>query len=183
MKDIKNKNNKIQENKIKKTSIVFLVIVVIMTLSAFYLIKETDLLLPKIDEATASYISFSNSNSTDMLKITNLKKMKHEIGKSFFNSRKVTFNVSGQKNEDFNIELYSIGNKIDKKYINYILLNNNRVLEVGNLENKIENQNGGIILYQNQLINNNSYEIKMWIDDEYKDKTNNVSYEIKVNSR
>ena len=183
MKNAKNKKRKIQNNKIKKSSVALLVIIIVMTLSAFYLINGTDLLIPKIDEATASYISFNNSNSTDMLKVTNLKKMKPEIGKSFLNTHSVTFDISGKKNEEFNIEVYSIGNKINKKYINYVLLKNNNIIEVGTLENKLENYNGGIILYQGKIIDDNSYEIKMWIDKEYNQKIDNVSYEIKINSR
>lgn len=177
------KNKKKKNNRIKKRSIVLLIFIVVLTISVFYLINETKLLIPKIDEATASYISFNNSNSTDMLKINNIKRMKHKIGKSFLNTYKETFNVSGTKNENFNIELYSIGNKIDKKYINYVLLKNNNIIEIGNLENKEETNNGGIILYQGKIINNNSYEIKMWIDEDYKEKPQNVSYEIKINSR
>ena len=177
------KNKKKKNNRIKKRSIVLLIFIVVLTISVFYLINETKLLIPKIDEATASYISFNNSNSTDMLKINNIKRMKHKIGKSFLNTYKETFNVSGTKNENFNIELYSIGNKIDKKYINYVLLKNNNIIEIGNLENKEETNNGGIILYQGKIINNNSYELKMWIDEDYKEKPQNVSYEIKINSR
>ena len=177
------KNKEKKSNRIKKRSIVLLIFIVVLTISVFYLINETKLLIPKIDEATASYISFNNSNSTDMLKINNIKRMKHKIGKSFLNTYKETFNVSGTKNENFNIELYSIGNKIDKKYINYVLLKNNNIIEIGNLENKEETNNGGIILYQGKIINDNSYEIKMWIDEDYKEKPQNVSYEIKINSR
>lgn len=177
------KNKEKKNNRIKKRSIVLLIFIVVLTISVFYLINETKLLIPKIDEATASYISFNNSNSTDMLKINNIKRMKHKIGKSLLNTYKETFNVSGTKNENFNIELYSIGNKIDKKYINYVLLKNNNIIEIGNLENKEETNNGGIILYQGKIINNNSYEIKMWIDEDYKEKPQNVSYEIKINSR
>ena len=177
------KNKKKKNNRIKKRSIVLLIFIVVLTISVFYLINETKLLIPKIDEATSSYISFNNSNSTDMLKINNIKRMKHKIGKSFLNTYKETFNVFGTKNENFNIELYSIGNKIDKKYINYVLLKNNNIIEIGNLENKEETNNGGIILYQDKIINDNSYEIKMWIDEDYKEKTQNVSYEIKINSR
>ena len=168
------KNKKKKNNRIKKRSIVLLIFIVVLTISVFYLINETKLLIPKIDEATASYISFNNSNSTDMLKINNIKRMKHKIGKSFLNTYKETFNVSGTKNENFNIELYSIGNKIDKKYINYVLLKNNNIIEIGNLENKEETNNGGIILYQGKIINDNSYEIKMWIDADYKEKPQNV---------
>ena len=177
------KNKEKKNNRIKKRSIVLLIFIVVLTISAFYLINGTELLIPKIDEATASYISFNNSNSTDMLKINNIKRMKHNIGKSILNTYKETFNVSGTKNENFNIELYSIGNKIDKKYINYVLLKNNNIIEIGNLENKEETNNGGIILYQGKIIDDNSYEIKMWIDEDYKEKTQNVSYEIKINSR
>lgn len=183
MKNTKNKKKQIVNNKIKKSSIAFLIIIIVMTISAFYLISGTDLLLPSIDEATASYISFNNSKSTDILKINNLKKMKKELGKSALNTHKANFDVSGNKNEYFNIELYSIGNKIENEYINYVLKKNDEVIEVGCLETKEENKNGGIILYQGKIVETNSYEIKMWIDNEYGKKIDNVSYEIKINSR
>ena len=91
--------------------------------------------------------------------------------------------VKGKKDEEYNIELYSLGNKINKKYIKYILLKNDKIIEVGNLETKEENNNGGIILYQDIIKEENTYEIKMWIDKEFNKKISNVSYEIKVNSR
>lgn len=183
MKNTKNKKRQLKNNKIKKSSIALLVFIFIMTISALYLIIGTELLLPRIDEVTASYISFNNSKSTDMLKINYLKKMKKELGSSLLNTHKVNFDISGNKNEYFNIELYSTGKKIEKKYIYYVLKKNNEVIEVGNLENKEENYNGGIILYQGKIIKNNSYEIKMWIDNTYDKKTDNVSYEVKIKSR
>ena len=183
MKNNKRKRNPIQNNKIKKSSIFLLVIVIILAAGMFYIIKDTDVLIPKIDEATASYISFNNSNSTDMIKITNLTKMKDSIGKSIINTHSQTFEVFGKKDEEYNIELYSIGNKIDNKYIKYIIIKNKNILEIGNLEEKEENNNGDIILYQDTIKDNNTYEIKMWIDKEFEKKIDNVSYEIKVNSR
>ena len=109
--------------------------------------------------------------------------MKIELGSSLLNIRKENFDISGNNNEYFNIELYSTGKKIEKKYIYYVLKKNNEVIEVGNLENKEENYNGGIILYQGKIIKNNSYEINMWIDNTYDKKTDNVSYEVKIKSR
>ena len=50
-------------------------------------------------------------------------------------------------------------------------------------DSKIVNNNGDIILYQDTIKDNNTYEIKMWIDKEFEKKIDNVSYEIKVNSR
>ena len=46
-----------------------LIFLICMSLGALYLIKYTDILLPKINEATASYISFNNFKTTDILKI------------------------------------------------------------------------------------------------------------------
>lgn len=183
MKNNKRKKYPIQNNKIKKSSVLLLVLIIALAAGMFYIIKDTDILIPKIDEATASYISFNNSNSTDMIKITNLTKMKDSIGKSVINTHSQIFEVSGKKEEEYNIELYSIGNKIDNKYIKYIIIKNKNILEIGNLEEKDENNNGGIILYQDTIKDNNTYEIKMWIDKEFEKKIDNVSYEIKVNSR
>ncbi len=180
MKDIKSKKRRKQEIKIKKSKIFLLVLIIILVLGIYYIIEETDFLLPKIDEATASYISFNNSNSTDMLKITNIKRMEDSIGKSILNTHKVKFDISGKKNLDFTIELYSLGNKIENKYIKYAISKKNKIIEIGTLENKEESQNGEIILYQDKLKEDNTYEIKIWIDKEYKKKINNVSYEIKI---
>ena len=183
MKNTKNKKSKIQNNKVKKNSIALLITIFLLVIGMFYLIEGTEFLLPEIDEATASYISFNNSNSTDMIKITNLTKMKDTVGKSILNTHRHVFEISGKKDEKYNIELYSLGNKINKKYIKYILLKNDKIIEVGNLETKEENNNGGIILYQDIIKEENTYEIKMWIDKEFNKKISNVSYEIKVNSR
>ena len=64
MKNTKNKKSKIQNNKVKKSSIALLITVFLLVIGMFYLIEGTEFLLPEIDEATASYISFNNSNST-----------------------------------------------------------------------------------------------------------------------
>ena len=148
-----------------------------------YLIKGTNVLLPKINEATASYISFNNSYTTDMLKITNINKLNDKIGKTNINKKEVTFTIDGKVNDEFSIEIYSIGNKLDKKYINYILLENNKEIKLDKLNNCEEKNNGGLVLYKGKIKKNTQYKIKMWIDTEYDEKANNISYEVKIQSR
>ena len=183
MMEKKDKNKKNKDNKIKKRNIFFLVFIIIMSLVALYLIKQTDILLPRVNEATASYISFNNFNTTDMLKITNIKKYSDEIGKSFINNNDTEIEIEGKENDEFLIELYSIGNKLNKKYINYILLENNKQIKAGRLSDCEEQNNGGLILYQGKIKKNTKYKIKLWIDNDYKNKVNNISYEVKIQSR
>ena len=46
-----------------------------------YIILLSNVLEPKINQLTASYISFNNRNSTDMLRINNLEKMSNKKGR------------------------------------------------------------------------------------------------------
>ena len=172
-----------KDTRIKKRNICLLIFIFIMSLAALYLIEGTNLLIPKLNEATASYISFNNSNSTDMLKITNIQKLNKKIGKSILNKKEVTFSIDGKVNDEFNIELYSIGNKLDKKYIHYILLEDNKEIKQGNLHNCEEKNDGGLILYQSTIKKDKQYKIKMWIDKKYENNVNNISYEVKIQSR
>ena len=179
----KENNKKKLDNRIRKRNIFFLIFLICMSLGTLYLIKYTDILLPKINEATASYISFNNFKTTDILKITNIKKYNNKIGKSKFNKNEIIIEVEGKEKEEFVIELYSIGNKLDKKYINYILLEDNKEVKIGKLNTCEEKNNGGLILYNGTIKKNKKYKIKMWIDTKYEKKVNNISYEVKVQSR
>jgi hypothetical protein len=118
-----------------------------------------------------------------MIKITNLTKMKDTVGKSILNKKEVTFSIDGKVNDEFNIELYSIGNKLDKKYIHYSLLEDNKEIKQGNLHNCEEKNDGGLILYQSTIKKDKQYKIKMWIDKKYENHVNNISYEVKIQSR
>ena len=46
-----------------------------------YIIFETDYLQSGVDELTASYISFNNAKSTDVLRINDISKKNDEKGK------------------------------------------------------------------------------------------------------
>lgn len=172
-----------KDTRIKKRNIFLLIMLFVLSLGALYLIEGTNILLPKINEATASYITFNNSYTTDMLKITNIEKLTDEIGKSFLNKKEVNFKVEGKENDEFSIELHSIGNKIDKKYINYVLFENDKKINIQKLETCEENIDGGIVLYLGKIKQNKTYKIKMWIDKEYENNVNNISYEVKIQSR
>ena len=62
--------------------IFFSVILCLITLLLSYIIFGTNLLKPKLNEETTSYISFNNKDTTDILKIKNIQIMSNEKGKS-----------------------------------------------------------------------------------------------------
>ena len=86
-----------------------------------YIIFETDYLQSGVDELTASYISFNNAKSTDVLRINDISKKNDEKGKKQTNKSNKSFDVKGKENQEFEVTLYSSGNTIDEKYVKYYL--------------------------------------------------------------
>ena len=80
MKKIKKRK---KEKHIFSWILMIVLIIIVFCLSA--LIFNTDYLSPKIDELTTSYISFNNVESTDIIKISNIKRMDDDTGKSYRN--------------------------------------------------------------------------------------------------
>ena len=74
----KKKKKTTKKNKQTK-SLLNTILLCTLVLGISYLIFETNILEPKIDGVTASYISFDNLNSTDMMKIKDLSKTRWVI--------------------------------------------------------------------------------------------------------
>ena len=75
----KNSKKRQQEMKIQRKVIFQCVILSVLVLALTYFILNSNVLKSKVDEVTASYISFNNSKTTDMLKISNLSKQNEEL--------------------------------------------------------------------------------------------------------
>ena len=116
----KKRKSKRQQKQRKKihNKIIQCTILSIFVLGFSYVIFQTDYLEPKINETTASYISFNNKNTTDMLKIQNIQKMSDQKGKSTLNSKFLKIDISGEESKEYEIVLYSIENKIEPEFIN-----------------------------------------------------------------
>ena len=182
MKNVKlRKNSQLKKQFIKAISVCAVLCILVLVLS--YYIFQTNLLEPSLDEITTSYISFNNKNTTDMLKIDNLKKMNNKQGRSYFNDRKVSFQVSGKENEEYQVMLYPLTNIVDLKYIHFSLENKEPLIS-GTLDSIMENEDGGIIIYTGYVQNpEEKMTLKMWIDKKYKGNSNHTSFEIKIKSR
>ena len=181
---VQKKRKKVSKKKKQQTkSLLYTVLVCGLVAGISYVIFATNILEPKIDGVTASYISFNNSNSTDMLKIVNLLKLNEDIGKSSLNNSKVDFNVAGNEDKEYQVVLYPTGNDINNKYVNALLSINKEKKVLDKLSNMETTEDGGIIVYQGTLLKENKIKIQMWIDNTYKEKIDNISYEIKIKSR
>ena len=182
MKNVKlRKNSQLKKQFIKTVTVCALLCITVLVLS--YYIFQTNLLEPGLDEITTSYISFNNKNTTDMLKIDNLKKMKNEKGRSFLNDRKVTFQVSGKEQEEYQVILYPLTNIVDLKYIHFSLEEKEPLIS-GTLDSVMENEDGVITIYTGFVKNpEEKMTLKMWIDKKYKGNSNHTSFEIKIKSR
>lgn len=140
-----------------------------------YFIFETNILEPKVNEITTSYISFSN-NRTDELKINNIKKLSNKIGKSSFNNSSLKLNITGDNDTLYNIVIYKINSNIDDNYIKCFI---DKEITLSEVETT---SNNGKIIYSGK-INNKNKVLRMWIDKKYKGKVKNNSYEIKIEKR
>ena len=145
-----------------------------------YIILNAEWLRPRINELSASYISLKNQSTTDLLKINNLRKLTDEKGMSNRNSTFKTFQVTGQKGLRYQIVLYHLGNKIDEKYIKYYLLNDRGKKVEGNVKESQETKDGGRIIYEGTIEEGKNWNLKMWVDKEYQEEINNISYEIRI---
>ena len=134
----------------------------------------------KLNELTTSYISFNNNDTTDMIKVTNLKKMSNSNGISFKNKSVKKFDISGNVGDRYQIVLYHIGNLIDNKYVHYSLIINNKVKDTNILSNMFSSENGGIVIYDGKIEENNNCILRMWVDNSYQDSVKNVSYEVRI---
>ena len=157
----------------------FILVFLVFVMS--YAIFETNLLNPSIDKTTANYISFNTTNSTDMLKVSNLEKMSTKVGKSSKNRSSLDILVSGEMGENYRIVLYHMGNVVDDQYVKFFL-SNASVEEGGVLSEMEDSVDGGKIIYEGKIKKRNLWNIKMWVDKGYKKDVKNVSYEIRIMS-
>ena len=118
-----------------------------------------------------------------MLKIVDLLKLSDEVGKSSLNQSKVTFKVDGKKNKDYQIVLYPTGNNINNKYVKVFLTINKEKKILEKLNNMKVIEDGGIIVYEGRLLEDNNFKLQMWVDNKYNKNIDNISYEIKIKSR
>lgn len=148
-----------------------------------YYVFNTDWLNPRINEITASYISLNNNDTTDMLKITNLRKMSDNKGKSDRNNCTQSFQVLGSKNAEYKIVLYHLGNSVEEEYVNFYLTNEKGNKIEGILGEQEETYDGGKVLYEGTIQKGKKWNLKMWVDKEEKKEIENVSYEIRIKAR
>ena len=145
-----------------------------------YGILNSNWLPTKINELSASYISLNNTESTDILKVTNLHKQTNQKGKSNRNKSAKTFKMTGQKDSEYRIVLYHLGNMIDEKAVRFYLVNEMGMSIEGRLSDQSETYDGGRILYEGTMNDGQNWTLKMWVNRDYKDSVKNVSYEIRI---
>lgn len=148
-----------------------------------YVIMQTEWLRPKINEITASYISLNTTETTDVLKITNLHKLSDIQGKRNSNRKSQTFQITGEKDTTYQIVLYHLGNKIDEKQVHFYLTNEQGDKMEGILSSKEQTNDGGRIVFEGTMKDGKKWNLKMWIDRSYPKDANNISYEIKIKTR
>ena len=145
-----------------------------------YIIFQTEWLKPKLNELSASYISLNNLDTTDILKVSNLRKYNNKNGKSNWNKSVKIFQVTGQREMKYQIVLYHVGEKIEDEYIHFYLENEKGVTKEETLSNQFETEDGGKVIYEGTIKEGKNWTLKMWIDKKYKKKENNISYEIRI---
>lgn len=168
-----------RKNKQKRNHYIRAISLFLMVLALSYFIFSSNFLKPRINELTASYISFNNSYSTDMLKITNVQKMKDEKGKSTRNKSKLNVKITGTNLAEYQLVAYPINGEIDAKYIKFSI-NDGQNKTINTLEKTSLTKDGGRVLYTGTTNRKSDIIISMWISTDYKDKINNNSYEIKI---
>lgn len=170
------------QNQRKVISYCLFLCLLVLLLTYFIFYKDT--LKTSVDEVTASYISFNNSKTTDMLKISNLSKMKDKKGKSILNTSTKTFDVNGNVKEKYEVVVYALGNQVDESYVKYALYDeNNNEISKGILNDLAQSADGGKVIYQSSIKKNNKLKLNMWLSKKYQGNTKNISYEIKIKSR
>ena len=172
----KKKYSKKNNKQTKVIAITFLILVVLFGL----FISKSDLLKPKLNLLTAHYISFNNLDSTDSIKIRNLKIRKNNSTSFMKKDAYQKFDITGDKYHAFQIELYSIGNSIDEKYVHYSLFKNNRFIKSDVLSNSSETIHAGRVIYQDKILEKDEWMVQMWIDSSYEGELDSVSYEVKI---
>lgn len=179
-KKISKKQQRQRKQLVKNTMISALLCLLVLGTS--YVIFETDTLQPSVNEVTASYISFNNNDTTDDIKINNIKKMSNDIGKSIVNTKSSVISVSGEDNKEYQVVIYPVINNIDLKYINYAITIGNDVYN-NDLVSMPVGTDEGIVVYTGKVNKEKKITIRLWISKDYEGEVENNSFKIKVNSR
>ncbi len=164
----------------KNTAISALLCLLVLGIS--YIIFRTDILQPRINRVTASYISFYNNDTTDVIKINDIKKMSDDIGKSVVNTKYSELEVSGEDNSNYQVVIYPVINDISLNYIKYsITIDNNTYSDT--LGNMPKSSDEGIIVYNSKVTEGQKITIRMWVSKDYDGEVENNSFKIKINPR
>ncbi len=174
-----NKRQQRQRKQLYKNTVLS-ILMCLLVLGVSYIIFKTDILQPKVNEVTASYISFYNNDTTDMIKINNIKKLSDDIGKSIVNTKSHELKVSGDINSDYQVVVYPMINNIDLKYINFSITNGNNTYS-NNLSEMPNRTDEGIIVYNGKVEDTKKMTIRMWVSKEYEGDIDNNSFSIKIN--
>ena len=174
------KKKRIYTKKDVKVRLILTAFLVVMVFALTYFTVLSDELNPKINELTTSYISFNNNDTTDMIKITNLKKMSNSNGMSFKNKSAKKFKVTGEVGDRYRIILFHTGNDIDNGFVHYSLHVNGDVKENNVLSNVPTLEDGGIVIYDGVVNEDGECVLKMWIDNSYDKNIKNISYEVRI---
>ena len=164
--------------KIIKQSIICLILVLSVIGFNIYILKN-NLITPKLNEITTSYISFYNQYTTDMLKISKLEKLDDNKGKR--KKDDLSFTISGDNKTEYNVTLYSIQNNIPENYVKIFIQSDNKEI-VKTIDSFNKNEDGGIVIYSGKK-KQEKIKIKMWISEEYKENVGNTSFEIRIKQR
>lgn len=155
-------------------------ILLILVICIGGIISNSNFNVVPFDEVTASYVSFNNSDTTDMIKVSNLEKLSDTKGVSFRNRSSKNFQVLGDKNLKFKIVLYHIGTVIEDEYIHFSLSHKGKEIIRYTLDQMQESSNGGKIIYEGVIKDQDDWNLKMWVDHSYKGVVKNISYEIRI---
>ena len=119
-----------------------------------------------------------------MLKISNLSKQKKSVGESIFNNSTKTFKVTGEKNKEYEIVVYALGNKVDEEYVSFTLVDNSENKLSSNTLSKVKSTpDDGRIIFTGKIDSKTILKLNMWLSNNYKGNTKNISYEIKIKPR
>ncbi len=165
------------KKEIHKISLVT-ILLMLLVFSLGYVIIKTNNLFTGTNELTASYISFNNLSSTDMIRINNITRKTEKKAKSLLNPSSISFDVKGQKNKEYEIVLYPIETSSNEGVKFY--LENNKKIVINDLESVPTRTDGGKIIYKGKISNNNKFILRMWINQDNKSQIDNISYEVKV---
>lgn len=155
-----------------------LVLLLLLIVSLGYLIFKTDFLDIAEVGVTSQYISYNNLDSTDSIIVNKIEKKTRKKGLSKFNPSSVAFTVNGDKGKYFEIVLYPVDGSIDDGVMFH--LENGSKEYNNNISSVEKKEDGGRIIYQGYLSNNNSFILRMWIGNNSTNKFNSLSYNVKI---